>query len=189
MAGGRARSGVRRKSTREPGYKRPRWAGYLATEGRWDDLQVKLERGTQLRKATPDLPPFDREASFLKREVYAFVLENFRTSIEEANLLRFLPEVIARAKRRPPHKPSVEANPFHWVFYALAAEGRHLERWEISRFGRELLYAKRHSIPPELLIGFLYQTGTPDQIYRKAGGGGHEEWRATFISRLKTDIS
>lgn len=169
--------------------RRPR-AGLSATKERWDDFVDGLREGMRERRNVKR-PPYDKIDAFLKREVYAFVLEQLKKPAEGSKLKQVLEDVIFDHEKRLPANPSFSANPFHWAFSALQHEEqisldgvRSLKRYQVSRFARQLEYAQRHDIPPDLLPGFLFQVGSPDEVYQKAGRHGHEGWRETYIAWL-----
>lgn len=140
----------------------------------WDELTEALLDERQRRRNRRDLTPFDKPDAYLKREVYALVRDYLRQGRQH-----LLEELILES-RYPyaPRSPSFGDNPFHWVFFGMRDPTTdNLRKDEVSRFGRQLLYAHRHRIEPELLIGFLHQSGTPDEIATKvADPDRREDW-------------
>jgi hypothetical protein len=116
--------------------------------------------------------------------VYSFVLANTGTTAETHSLKRYSEELITgKAGKRVPRTPSFEANPLHWVLAALSAEGDwDLDRRNVFRFGRQLLYAKQHHVPVEFLVGFLHQSGSPNEIEKKVKEGATEPWRDRWVA-------
>ena len=147
----------------------------------WDATVQQIGAGMASRDGRDrELPPFDRAESYLKREIYSFVCRYLDEG--RAGPLK----VVLENEGDLPRDPSFESNPFHWALVAMHEQtGGVKVRWKISRYGRQLAYARRHRIPPELLVGFLLQTGTVDQVYRKAGTDALEPWHASLRTRLK----
>lgn len=169
----------------------PRWAGRHATEDRWDRFVDKAKEEQRLQLDYPTAVPYYSNDSVWKRNVYTFVLSNTKTPVEANNLRRYTEELIAgNVQRRLPRTPSFEANHFHWVFSALsAAKDWEIDRNKVFRFGRQLLYAERHHVPVEFLIGFLHQTGSPNHIEAKVKQGGTEIWRDAWIATLALSVA
>ena len=99
---------------------------------------------------------------FLMREIYALG----RQLISEKP--SFDPEdLVAMMRDQPTTRPDVSPGPFHALFMAVYKENDPIsgsERWLMAR---ELKYAYRHNISPELLCGFLLQSGTRKEINKK----------------------
>jgi hypothetical protein len=177
--------GVSRAKPRPQSSKRKsRLSGQLARDKQdeWDALTDDLETEMGRRHDADQLIPYERADSYLKREVYKFVcffLEKRKEGI--------LQDILQEARYcRWPTSPTFRNNPFHWAFLALREpaddklkprHAHHVTRPMVSRYGRQLLYAWRHRVPPEYLIGFLYQSGSPDVVYEKAGrADAFEPW-------------
>jgi hypothetical protein len=137
----------------------------------WDDFKADIKAAiTRVVNSPPGtkFAPFDRADSVLKRMVYAFVHEHRPTKSFE-----HLETAIAndRDEWRGLRVLFID-NPFHWVLFGLKGHIEIFGKFEISksdvtRFGRQLSYADRHEVAPELLIGFLFQTGTVSEICQK----------------------
>jgi hypothetical protein len=116
---------------------------------------------------------YDKPDSVLKREVYRFVKDNFTPSTIH-KLEKVVDDLIDDYREM---RTGFSDNFFHWVFLALASERIVLKPYEITRYSRQLLYALRHGVDPDLLVGFLYQTGSPDEIGKRAlDKKRREEW-------------
>ena len=145
---------------------------------RWDEFEDNLavevgKRNVGLQKR----PPFDTARGYLKREVYRYICErldqkagvSLQWCIEEAR------------EGRLPRRPSFRDNPFHWALLGLQNRPElNLKKGEISRFGRQLLYARRHKVPAHFLVGFIYQTGSPTLINRRVADDEREPWYGTL---------
>ena len=146
----------------------------------WDTLVQQIKNQRLPRRNQPDLPPYEQEDNYWKREIYRFVCQHLD---QEAG--KYL-DLVLQEGEVPPKGPRFKDNPFHLAIYAtkdqLAAKD---QRWKVSRYGKQLVYARRHRVPAELLIGFLHQTGTPDQVCSKANNPEtFEPWGAEFLARL-----
>lgn len=152
--------------------------------------KVKTERALAVKNGTagkmPRMPkdavqaPYDKPESILKREVYKFV----RDHLTEQNSSRFedvLDENITNERRL---RVEFSANPFHKIFLALRSEGIEIKPFEITRYSSQLLYARRHEIVPDMLIGFLYQTGSPDVIRERVMNTKY--WEPWYLARLNS---
>lgn len=91
--------------------------------------------------------------------------------------------------------PPIKDNPFFWCIHLLLDGKSWITPDQKSKSAKQLLYAHRHNVPPEYLIGFIRQTGTKraenrcqdsefrepwfsDALYR-------EEWIALFWTRYR----
>ena len=73
--------------------------------------------------------------------------------------------------------PLYEENPFHWGLLALFGKSKLLTRDERRLFAAEMLYAHRHDVPPEYLLGFVYQVGKQaENMYEKVRSDKREPW-------------
>lgn len=114
----------------------------------------------------------DKPLSVLKRGIYQLVNElngDRRHSSLEAALVYII---------NKPLRVRFEDNPYHWGLAAVSASGETGIDFHdsISQYGRELLYARRHRIPEELLIGFIYQVGGAKRIRERLDREPFEDW-------------
>lgn len=141
-------------------------------EEQWDGFKdtalTKVQQSVSA-SATVKLAPFDRADSVLKRLVYDFILKHRPTRgyghIETA--------IVYDRDDGRALRIRFEDNPFHWVLFGLKDYVQVVGEFEIlksdvTRYGRQLNYADRHEIAPELLIGFLMQTGSISEVCRRA---------------------
>lgn len=147
----------------------------------WDDFKADVKAAVTGIVNSPSgtkFAPFYRADSVLKRMVYAFVQKHRPTK-----RYQHLESAIANDRDewrglRVPFKD----NPFHWILFGLKdhiviLDGFEISKSDVTRFGRQLSYADRHEIAPELLIGFLFQTGTISEICRKQSSSEtRERW-------------
>lgn len=135
----------------------------------WEDRLEEISLGWS-RRADAGGDPDDRKTAFLMREIYRLVnelLETYGDTLEEA--------LLAKLEREP-------AIPFHKAQYLWAlkaangAEDITLSDDMVLRYGLALNYAKKHSVPPHLLWGFLHQVGGIRSIERKSAAKQTEYW-------------
>jgi hypothetical protein len=160
----------------------PSTRAFRDEEKRWDAFEDRLANEVNRRRACgKGLSPYDKPRSYLKREVYRHVLE--RLAEGRAKELQQCIE-LARDGYMP-NSPTFGQNPFHWTLLGVQHVGvLKLEDYDVSRFGRQLAYAAIHRVPPQLLIGFLFQTGSPGQISKKFASGAREEWQILELPAL-----
>ena len=178
----KAASGVSRQKMGSVAFRRRRrtesWHHVIREE--WEVLRDEIKQQRLLR-TIHGMPPFEHPDNYWKREIYGFICRHLDD--QTGSYLDFILN-----EGDVPHRcPRFSENPFHLALYITREELSDKDRrWKISRFGKQLVYARRHRVPVELLIGFLYQTGTPDQVCSKANHSeAFEPWRATFLARLK----
>lgn len=119
-------------------------------------------------------PPYDKVNSKLKRAVYKLV----RNCIEN-DLVDVLKESVefqfGDKSQVKPSRTNAE-NPFYWGFTAVCGTDEKLARSNKSRFSQELMYAHIHDVPPEFLIGFIYQIGSSKELQRKIDSKEMQRW-------------
>lgn len=104
--------------------------------------------------------------NFLRREIYAFG----RCLIENPPSWD-VSEIAGRVRRNPTTRPAALARTFHALLMCIYEEDDLISRQERSLMAQELEYAHRHDVPPELLCGFLYQSGSRSSISKKLASG------------------
>lgn len=154
-------------------------------DGDWDDLDTRLKRDLLIsRNSTEKLAPFERPEAILKRYVYHFVRKHLAQG--NGKKLEHLLWYFRTGEQRA-HRIRFEDNPFHWALAAIPTELSELSRPALTKIGRQLLYADRHDIEPDLLIGFILQTGNPDAISKKADDTDkRENWYLAKVGANKT---
>lgn len=177
------RAAERRRALKIPNDEADRWEIFvddLAKEVKRrllcevDAKAQKAKRAAGEREAAATTPPFDKPWSHLKREIYRYVLDCIATGKTYGLELG----IDRTRKRELPRKPSFNENPFHWALLGMQGEIEDLRDPDVSRFGRQMLYASIHKVPPRLLVGFLHQTGNPKSIGDKLIAGLREPWIA-----------
>lgn len=124
-----------------------------------DELIAEWQRR---KKNESPVSPFDSAMGYLKRESYRIIIHFIK--IEETS---FFERVVRRDGRALTSRVKLDENPFHFGLLALFNGDDVLTRQDRSVFSMQMLYAYRHCIPPKLLIGFSYQSGSKDDIRRK----------------------
>lgn len=104
--------------------------------------------------------------NFLRREIYAL-----GTRLRKSSREPWRPEKFLVAMGRSTTRPEALENVFHALLYLLYEGEQGFTRQERSLVGRELEYAYRHGIPPELLVGFLYQSTDRKRIGERLESG------------------
>ncbi|SMC82695.1 hypothetical protein [Novosphingobium sp. B1] len=129
-------------------------------------------------RAFHDLPndlkrsPYHAPSNIIRRSAYEFYLLSRQTLkprlLEEAIddiRVAHIGEDRARTLRK-----DIKKDPFYWILMGLHFDCPEatLRKSEVTRFAQHLNYARRHDIPPEFLVGFLMQTGSNAEVYRRA---------------------
>lgn len=149
---------------------------------RADRLEATLEKAAKairrqyraLENAKADCPYAARE-SYLKRSIYAVLFKSMQSGIHDELHL------IVSRRRLPGRKLKHAAREFAWAMFIMFGDEEYdattmLPPAKRSRYARQMGYALRHRVPPHLLIGFLYQCGSPGRIAKKLADGTNETW-------------
>ena len=172
----------RRKASAKPDRSNKRSDAPSPFEDEWEAFKGLVSSKVQSSKTPPPgkkPAPYDKPDAVLKRTVYEFVRRH-RPSKRYKHI-----ETAITNDRDSGRALRVKFadNPFHWVLGGLKDHVDIIERYDITRSGRQLLYADRHDVEPHFLIGFLYQSGDPNEICRKAKRPSQfEDW---YLSKLK----
>lgn len=100
--------------------------------------------------------------NFLRREIYALGL-----TILQSEPTSWGAEDILRSVRTRTNRPDKLGHVFHDLLMSVYEDDSTISRQERHLMAREIEYARRHGISPELLCGFLYQSGPRTQIAKK----------------------
>lgn len=138
-------------------------------------------------RAFHDLPhdlkksPYYAPSNIIRRSVYEFYILAKRSLkprlLEEAIddiRVAHVGEDRARTLRK-----DIKKEPYYWILMGLHLDcpEANLRKSEVTRFAQHLNYARRHKVPPEFLVGFLMQTGSSAEVYRRAMDPDmREEW-------------
>lgn len=139
----------------------------------WDEYRERKrrippwgERGLANGKARPSPPPFDTPNSFFKRQSYG-LLYRYVLRPEDRAVIR---KLVMRSTYQP-ERPRFKDNFFHWGLVAIylvegvaGARGVAAAKKAIGRMGKEMAYAHFNRVPPEHLIGFIYQSACSERI-------------------------
>ncbi|MCF7698238.1 hypothetical protein [Loktanella sp. M215] len=148
------------------------------------DLEQLAEKGGKifdklLKPPALEQPPFWKPANVLKRSVYR-IGQQIADRQEEAFLAEFVQNYMSDWKNPLVRKsaPHPEENPFFWCYHLLAGGCPHISRDQRSKSARQLVYAYRHNIPTELVIGFIMQC-KHTEASRGPDDGLRESWFLT----------
>ena len=140
----------------------------------WDRYHEEESDGD--RRRSPD----ESAITFLKKNVYRVGIHLIET--EQLDVLR---QLFPREASGKNSVPTVEENPFYWIFrYYFADRPKDMSVQVRNRISKQLNYAYRHRIPPYLLVGFLYILKDPEKISEKEGD---PEYVEKWFSRLFED--
>jgi len=121
------------------------------------------------RKKVKGLSPYENANGFLKRECYRVICHFI-----ERRAVRFFESVIRRDGNALSSVIKIADNPFHYGLTAMLVDQSVMTRNDKSLFSGQMVYAYRHSIPPRLLVGFIYQSGSNAELRRKLKAGTTE---------------
>lgn len=124
------------------------------------------------------LTAYEKPDGILQRLTYTFVIK-YNKNYTRSSLKEFLDKRLDAADEKADkaaysgrdHHNAYEFydNPFDYTLKAVLAEAAvEISDSMRSRTGRALLYAERHDIDPDLLVGFIYQSGKLDHVAQKA---------------------
>lgn len=119
-------------------------------------------------------PPYDKANSKLKRAVYRLVRDCIKNDLVHALKESVEHQFGDRSHVKP--SPANAENPFYWGFMAVCGTENKLARSNKSRFSQELMYAHMHDVPPQFLIGFIYQIGSSKDLQRKIENKDMQTW-------------
>lgn len=146
----------------------------------WDEQCEKLRELLKDRPKgrAPGVPPSDTRSGRLRSFVYRFVRR-----LKRRNRLGIIARVVYGLDFEP-NKVDFATNPYYWALYAFENEEKlGITIKDMSRFSIQMLYAERHDIEPELLVGFIYQQGNDNALAGKVASGQVEAWLAPYMLR------
>lgn len=173
----------RKRSNRNPNHYR-RNRGRTGYEGIWGEFIDDVEQAlgaTALLPANVSKAPYYSVPNVVKREVYRFVLHaraelnlNLLEDTIDASRVATANE---QGKTLRTLKKDIKREPYFWVLMGLYLDCpmANLRKPDVTRFAQHLNYADRHDVPVEYLIGFLLQTGSLSDIYRRAQDSDRRE--------------
>lgn len=131
----------------------------------WDEYTWRMSSAAHQGPYKPTKNESGR--NFLLREIYALGLHLLSNPPTDWGTKDILGKVRTHLTR-----PDKAGDVFHDLFMSVfdSDEGT-ISRQERHLMARELEYARRHEVPPELLCGFLYQSGPRTEISRKLAAG------------------
>lgn len=133
------------------------------------ERRLKAQAGHVVRDEPAS--PYGTPNGYLKREVYRLVR---RCIAKQA--VKLLQELVAKDDSSSRPTAYNEQDPFYWGFMFVCGMDKRVSRQARWKFANELLYAHKHNVPPELLVGFIYQIGRSDKLRERLRNGQMEEW-------------
>ena len=130
-------------------------------------IDIVREYGS--RNETADkLSPFNSAEGYLKRECY-FLIKKFMTD-NSASIKK-----LSCYSSRTAKQPSYTDNQFYWGLLAIDPAYAAIKERNLILYSRQLLYAHRHNVSSEFLVGFIYQSGSPRSLRVKLDQRKREE--------------
>ncbi|MXO86473.1 hypothetical protein GRI38_10600 [Altererythrobacter aurantiacus] len=115
--------------------------------------------------------PFENRLGFFKTEAYKLL----RRTITAQGGHTIITSIVRKMDVDPSHI-FYRGNEFHYGLLAIDPHFDVIDAKGVSRFARQFAYAHKHDVPAHLLIGFLYQSGSTDEITRKLQNNTFEPW-------------
>jgi hypothetical protein len=135
-----------------------------------------LARYEERKRMDRSTSPFAWPENLLKRECYNLILKHTRWS-GKAVL------EIVRTWKCQPDTITYHHNKFYWGLLAIDPQGDFIPDPALSKYAKEMLYAAKHNVPPEYLIGFLLQSGNLTFIRNQLRSGEIDREFAAFRRR------
>jgi hypothetical protein len=141
-----------------------------------ETLRTFSEKATEIlvecksrREAKAPKSVFESGTSYLKTECY-ILIKNYmhwekRQPIKE----------LSRYDNRDNRQPTYEQNSFYWGLLAIDPIFSQIPEKHVHAYAQQLLYAHLHQVPPEHLVGFLHQSGSPSRLNDKILRGFRED--------------
>lgn len=138
----------------------------------WDNAMAELRDKLQGRpRERRGLSPYDNRSGTIRRYMYRLV-RGYRISSN----LGIIQKVVRSLQNEPLQVPFKD-NPFYWALYAAKHDGEiDLTDKEVSRYAAQMMYADRHRVDPDYLVGFVYQQGSHADLAQKLRDGLTEEF-------------
>ena len=159
-----------------------------------EDVSAKIQQSINLQalnRTTPNDEPF----AVLKRLVYEFYLR-YRKTVRGIDIQAAIENYRFECENRKSPKDrgnirrlqkKFKDSYFYWILTGIASGLQigefAIKKDHITRFSQQLIYARRHKVPPEYLTGFLYQSGTISEVCTKSKDKDRrEDW---YVSNNK----
>lgn len=173
----------RRKPSPSVVLRRKRGSSPLSAEDRriremWEEGVGKLQ--SWLPPKGGAVSPNNALESVIKRGIYRLVNEiNIKSQARSF-------ERVLEAEIEGAFTSRFSENPYYWALRALSDGGEvEVKKSVISRYAQQLLYASKHNVPADLVIGFIYQVGGIQRIRTKLRKGELEDWYRSDLGWLK----
>lgn len=115
--------------------------------------------------------PYESPLGTFKRESYKLL----RRTIADEGKHNVIKAIVRREDVEPARLLYAE-NPFHFGLLAIDPYRIVIEKRRLSLWSRQMAYADRHDVPAHFFLGFLWQSGSSDDISRKLLDDCREPW-------------
>lgn len=140
----------------------------LEFEQRADDILA----GYNARKTAAGVcSPYEAKGAYFKRKAYQLIRDYLNTPGRSRTI-----KSLVRRWGREPRSPPFSQNPFFWGLLAIDPQADILTPGRLHIYSLQMLYAHRHDVPTQFLIGFLHQSGNPGDLSHKVTGNLREDW-------------
>ena len=107
--------------------------------------------------------------SYFKRNMYRLI-----KAYLDAGQGELFDTLATRSRRSQVGVAAISDNPFKLALFAMWSDNQSLSRHQQRVFGNQMLYAYRHGVPPEHIIGFIRVAGSAQRIAEKLRSGHRE---------------
>lgn len=135
----------------------------------FDDIARAIIDSWERLSQQTGLSPQESANGTLKREAYRVICHYI-----DKGRAQFFEHVIRRDGRSLSSVVKLADNPFHYGLKAMFIDDSVITPPDRSLFANQMLYAYRHRVPPEHLVGFIYQSGSSAALRRKLKEGAIE---------------
>jgi hypothetical protein len=124
-------------------------------------------------RGSKGISPYGLAPNVFKREVYRLV----RDLRDTKGGLHQIDSAVAQHCKQRPRSWTLDENPFFWALRAISGNprGKHMNSYVITRLSQQMYYADQHNVAPDIVIGFILQTGLAN-IKRNMTKRLMEEW-------------
>lgn len=143
----------------------------LAALSNFEDSADRIVEAYERRHLTKGPTPYESPLGTFKRESY----ELLRRTIADEGKHNVIKSIVRRFKIEPARLHYAD-NPFHYGLLAIDPHRIVTKKRRLSLWSRQMAYANRHDVPAYFLLGFLWQSGSPNDISRKLKEGAREPW-------------
>jgi hypothetical protein len=113
--------------------------------------------------------PAERPNSYFKRNIYRLI----KAYVDAGRTAVFI-KMAQRSGRSLVGMEAIRDNPFKLALFAMWDDNESLTRNQQRVFGTQMMYAHKHGVPPEHLLGFICIAGSAQAIANKLKDGLRE---------------